>query len=266
MCRGFYAKTMSPDTTRVPDELTHSFDCHLSGYTSQPETCTLPMTEPSTGPALYISTSLARWETTEPHRFAGDVQINDTVYRRLDPEYFAWLRNRMTVAQRAMKAGGVRAEVFDRLRERFNRLQERTIAQFGEPALKEAIRKLAGTRYQPPHVTRLDTRTITKQSRATTEGARSGGARDHAEVQAIIAATGDRALARGWREKRVWREPGHGNGRTLADALLRPGTRVGKVTRQWIEIISPPPHENILRFYNPDVEQPWIVRVNRERK
>ena len=44
-------------------------------------------------------------------------------------------------------------------------------------------------------------------------------------------------------------------------ALLRPGTRIGQITRQWIEIISPPPHENTLRFYNPDVEQPWVKCV-----
>jgi hypothetical protein len=205
------------------------------------------------GVQLFVSTSLAQWETT-----ARDFQIDDTVYRRLDPEYFAWLRGRMTVAQRGLKAGAIRPEVFDQLRERFNRLQERAIAIFGEPALKEAIRKLAGTRYQPPHVMRLDMRTIPKQSRAPTERARSGGVRDDAEVQAIIAAVGDWALARGWREKRVWGEPGQRNGGTLADALRRPGTRIGQVTRQWIEIIGPPPHENILRLYNPDVEQPWV--------
>ena len=44
-------------------------------------------------------------------------------------------------------------------------------------------------------------------------------------------------------------------------ALLRPGTRIGQITRQWIEIISPPPHENTLRLYNPDVEQPWVKCV-----
>ena len=38
------------------------------------------------GVQLFVSTSLAQWETTEPHRIARDSQIDDTVYRRLDPE------------------------------------------------------------------------------------------------------------------------------------------------------------------------------------
>ena len=50
---------------------------------------------------LFVSTALARWVTHEPERIARDFQINDTVYRRLDPEYYAWLRSRMNLAQLA---------------------------------------------------------------------------------------------------------------------------------------------------------------------
>jgi hypothetical protein len=42
--------------------------------------------------------------------------------------------------------------------------------------------------------------------------------------------------------------------------------RIGEVTRQSIELIGPPPSATRTRFYNPDVEQPWIVRINREGK
>jgi hypothetical protein len=42
--------------------------------------------------------------------------------------------------------------------------------------------------------------------------------------------------------------------------------RIGEVTRQSIELIGPPPMEMRTRFYNPDVEQPWIIRINREEK
>jgi hypothetical protein len=207
--------------------------------------------------AVYVSPSLAQWETTESYRIARDLQIHDTIYRRLDPEYFAWLRKRMKIAQRALAAGAIHPAVFDRLRERFNRVQEQAIAILGEPALKEAIRKLPGTRYRPPRVYRPDTWTVSKQSGTTTESVWPSGVRDQAEVRAIIAAVRDRALALGWHEERVCGEPGQRNGRTLAGSLRRPGTRVGQVTRRWIEIIGPPPHENVLRFYNPDVEQPW---------
>ncbi len=33
--------------------------------------------------------------------------------------------------------------------------------------------------------------------------------------------------------------------------------RIGEITCQSIEIVGPPPRETVLRFYNPDVEQPW---------
>ena len=36
---------------------------------------------------------------------------------------------------------------------------------------------------------------------------------------------------------------------------------IGEVTPQSIELIGMPPMETWLRFYNPDVEQPWIRRT-----
>lgn len=35
-----------------------------------------------------------------------------------------------------------------------------------------------------------------------------------------------------------------------------------EVTRQSIELIGPPPSETRTRFYNPDVEQPWVKPVS----
>ena len=54
---------------------------------------------------LFASTSLATWSTPSPEQFARDFQINNTVYRRLDPEYYAWLRARMVVAKKAAVTG-----------------------------------------------------------------------------------------------------------------------------------------------------------------
>ena len=42
--------------------------------------------------------------------------------------------------------------------------------------------------------------------------------------------------------------------------FLEDDQRIGEVTRQSIEIIGPPPKENRLRFYNPDVDQPWLKK------
>ena len=69
---------------------------------------------------LFVSTSLATWTTANPERFARDFQINDTVYRRLDPEYYVWLRSRMVVAKRSTTTGHLDAAAFEDLRVRFN--------------------------------------------------------------------------------------------------------------------------------------------------
>ena len=51
----------------------------------------------------YAVTNLESWETDEPHHYARDVGIDGTCFRRLDPDYYAWLRHKMELAK---KAGG----------------------------------------------------------------------------------------------------------------------------------------------------------------
>ena len=47
---------------------------------------------------------------------------------------------------------------------------------------------------------------------------------------------------------------------------LKPGNRIGDVSKRSIEIICPPPREVRVHFYNPDVEQPWVSRVGSDGK
>ena len=54
---------------------------------------------------LFVSTALDTWFTEHAAAFACDVQIDDIAYRRLDPEYYAWLRSRMMLAKKAATAG-----------------------------------------------------------------------------------------------------------------------------------------------------------------
>lgn len=99
---------------------------------------------------MFVSTCLRTWTTDRPSIFARDVQINDTAYRRLDPEYFAWLRSKMTMAKLATNAGQISREAFDALREKFNIIQDWAIRRFGEPALLAAVRGLDTRTYEPP--------------------------------------------------------------------------------------------------------------------
>ena len=87
-----------------------------------------------------------------------------------------------------------------------------------------------------------------------------------AEAVAVVDAIRDEALALGWTVESLY---GTGNstralfGKACGLAgLLKPTHRIGEVTRQSIEIILPNGARQ--RFYNPDVEQPWLRRVKSE--
>jgi hypothetical protein len=206
--------------------------------------------------ALFVSTVLGSWTTDQPTVFARDVQINVTAYRRVDPEYYAWLRSRMNLARSAHQAGQIAGEAFDELRSKFNAVHEWALEHFGERALAYAVRNLDARDCQPP-VAEPDTP-------AHDNGRRNpiadGGS---AESTAMVDAICERALALGWERERLY---GTGRGRLFSQdrglvSFLRPGDRVGEVWLQSIEIIGPPPTEVRQRFYNPDVDQPWVRRV-----
>lgn len=204
---------------------------------------------------IFVSTSLDVWSTNEPERFARDFQINDTVYRRLDPEYYAWLRSRMAVAKRAATAGKLDAATFEDLRVRFNAVHEWAVEHLGEERLLEAVRTMRATEYAPP--VRED-----DGPRIPPPRPRDG---NHISPEAIamVDAISEQALSLGWKRERL-----HGAGRRgIFDpqrglvCFLKPGDRIGEVTAQSIEIIRALPTEVRHRFYNPDVDQPWIRRI-----
>ena len=112
---------------------------------------------------LYVSTALDTWCTDHPEMFARDFQINDTCYRRLDPEYFAWLRSGMVRANAAAVGGRIPVAAFDDARARFNAIQEWAIEHHGEPVSLEAIRRLRPETYPLPVVEPLAPATSSAQ-------------------------------------------------------------------------------------------------------
>ena len=99
---------------------------------------------------LWVSTDLKTWCPRDPGFIARDCQINDRCYRRLDPEYFAWLKLRMHAVKAAVDAGRVPAEAFDELRQRFNDVQVRAIGLSVSRVLLDALRTLDLEKYRPP--------------------------------------------------------------------------------------------------------------------
>jgi hypothetical protein len=191
---------------------------------------------------LFVSTALQPWQPAHPELIARDCGINGTVFRRLDPEYYAWLRFRMHIAQMAAKAGQLDASEFDRLRASFNRVHAWAMERFERAALEEAIRTLDARHYEPPQA-------IQDAPRRELDAGLEAQAHAAAQVDAVR----ERALALGWSEERLYT-------RGLV-ALLHPSEQIGTVTREAIEIILPSGVRQ--HFYNPDVEQPWIRRAKK---
>ena len=212
------------------------------------------------GVQLFVSTALDSWSTDQGAAFARDVQVDDVAYRRLDPEYYAWLRSRMALAQKAASAGHLDAAAFEDLRVRFNAVHEWAVQHFGEQQLLAAIRAPRAGEYEPPIVEDESPHATLSRRRVSA---------DHIcpEITAMVDAIRDQALSAGWKQERLYST---GNGtldpqRGLV-CYLKPGDRIGEVTAQSIEIIHPLPSEVRHRFYNPDAEQPWIIRTAAEKK
>ena len=211
---------------------------------------------------LFVSTALDIWFTEQPAAFARDVQIDDIAYRRLGPEYYAWLRSRMILAQKAVTAGHLDSGAFEALRVRFKAVHEWAVEHLGEEQLLAAVRTLLAGDYSPPVPEDDGPRVPMPRAR------KSGNDRIPPEAMAMVGAIRERALSLGWQHEWLY---GIGN-RGIFDprrglaCFLKAGDRIGEVTQQSIEIIGPPPTEVRQRFYNPDVDQPWIKRIDTGKK
>ena len=210
---------------------------------------------------LFVSTALDKWFTEHAAAFARDVQIDDIAYRRLDPEYYAWLRSRMMLAKLAASAGQIGIDAFDELRHRFNTIHQWALDRFGEAALIGAARGFGHREYTPP-VAEPE-----PQYRAIVPACTDRNTVAFSpESAALVDAIRDRALALGWTHESLYQTRGSlrfplGSDYGLV-CYLKPGDRIGDVTTHSIEIILP---NNIRqRLYNPNVDQPWIRRVSRE--
>lgn len=98
---------------------------------------------------LYVSTVLDAWETSALG-FDQAAICEHCGYRRLDPEYYAWLRSRMEVAKQAWERGQLVPLQYQELRRRFNEVHIWAARQFGEEKLLAAVRSLDPKEYHPP--------------------------------------------------------------------------------------------------------------------
>jgi hypothetical protein len=84
------------------------------------------------------------------------------------------------------------------------------------------------------------------------------------EAMALVDSISEQALSQGWKRQRLYAA---GGGRIFSPerglvCFLKAGDRIGEVTLHSIEIIHPLPSEVRHRFYNPDVDQPWVKKID----
>lgn len=209
--------------------------------------------------ALWVSTDLKTWQPSDPSFIGPDCALNDRWYRRLDPAYFAWLRHRMLLVKAAADNGRVDGEAFHEARQRFNVIQDRAIAMFGEPALLEGVRTLDADLYRPPMPDQFEKMKLAEPVLASSRAKRERIAR----ARGLVDEVRDQALALGWSMDRLyfWDEARPWDAKSGLICYVGAQHRLGRVTGQWIELIGPAPAEPRTRFYNPEVEQPWVKRI-----
>jgi len=222
------------------------------------ETFATAVQSPRSGSTLFVSTSLATWTTANPQQFARDFQLNDTVYRRLDPEYYAWLRSRMVVAKRAATCGHLSPAAFEDLRVRFNAVHEWAVEHYGDAPLLVVVRTFRSGNYKPPMAEDAVPRVPVPCARKSAADGISS------DALALVDSISEQALSLGWMRHRLY---AGGGSRIFAPerglvCFLKAGDRIGEVTIQSIEIIHPLPSEVRHRFYNPDVDQPWVKKID----
>jgi hypothetical protein len=215
---------------------------------------------------LFVATDLEfrkfDWVRTNDR----DRESEGKIFRRLDPEYFAWLRSRMVAARSAHNAGKLPDKTWDLLRERFNRVQELAVEEFGEKALQKAVHCLNPKTYDAPSAKQQKKDWIYPAGEAW-KCKQPVTSQALAKVDAIR----DEAMACGWSEARLYQNQGRfrfpcGQDYGLV-CFVDEDREIGAVTRQFIEIIHGvnTPRPNTLRFHNPDVSQPWLKKVETEK-
>ena len=217
------------------------------------------MTTTRTGACYFASTGLDLRQLDRPDEQPRDIFIEDVCYRKVDPEYFAWLRHQMEAAKKRFETGQLPKAAWGELRGRFNKLQEWAIGHYGRESLKTAVRELIPSTYAPPVNRQPEPHIFPKTGDWKLSQPVSPKA--ICKVDAIR----EEAQAKGWSEARLYQNRGRitfpcGQDWGLV-CFLGPGDALGKITKTHIEIIHDcGGRKSSLRFANSDVFPPRIPR------
>ena len=222
---------------------------------------------------IYISSNLEKKEKKEEvyrgidgqNNVINQIVDNGKVYIPLTLPVYAWLRQQMDKAHMAYKSGRLAEDSWGKLRERFYPVHDWAVGTYGQDAIGEAIKAPQAN----PFVAAVNTIQADTWSQDSGHCYPTDTDCLHSHIvsvgaMAMVNAIQTKAIASGWAEKRLYQNRGkfkfpYGNDYGLI-CFLNEGQRIGEITSQSIEIISLPPWNNRLRFYNQDAELPWMKK------
>ncbi|MFB3883539.1 MAG: hypothetical protein ACE149_19915 [Armatimonadota bacterium] len=232
--------------------------------TTETRTAASQLAQPS---LLYVSTELETWETTTPGPDQDEV-CERCGFRRLDPEYYAWLRHRMTVAQHFRRSGRLSAAQYQTWRARFNAIHAWAITRFGESVLISAVETLDPKGYDPPRIEDWEPAPRAEPAVTPPHIYPAGGAWSFTESVAPeglakVDAIREQALTLGWTEAGLYQNRGRYRFPVGGDygvvCFLHSEDQIGEITAHFIEIVRP--NGSRLRYYNRAASRP-LFRSN----
>jgi hypothetical protein len=221
----------------------------------------MPESQKTVSTDLFVATDL---DAQQLGGKASDIVHGGKIYRRLSPDYFAWLRSRMQTAQAAFRNKQLLPAKWNALRQRFNFIQEQAIALFGKRALKMACENLDVSQYMPPKIQRTETaQRWLYPKNETLPFAADVDSCAVAKVDAIRI----QAMDLGWTEAQLYQNQGRlrfpcGEHYGLI-CFVRGDRNISGMTESYIEIIhgAGTSREHVLKFHNSKVSQPWMKNM-----
>ena len=230
----------------------------------------------------YVASDLRVVQLSAPEAGQQDVMIEGVWHRRLDAQYFVWIEQRVELARKLTMLGKIKQPAFDVLMSRYWTVKRWVDENLGVDKLKAARKLFDAGEYTLPPACSPNTDGPAAQSISSSSsvnpGATSSNTTSHQyptegdwkftrhvppEAVAKVDVIRDRALACGWTEARLYQNRGNlrypcGDEWGLVCAL-DDGETIGEVTRRYIEIVCR--SGVVQKFFNMDVDQPWIKRV-----
>ena len=194
---------------------------------------------------LFIATDLS---TLTGSYSTFEVIVGGKTYRRIDPEYYAWLRSKIELAKKKLDG-----RTYQDLRSRFMEIHRQAIDQFGVDTLKSATQHFDIRTYNPPG--KQSTLYLPDYQDPTgdyPEFKFTQKVRCYALVE--VDRIQDEATHAGWSEAELYQNRGRFRFPCGQDfgivCSVDPGQRLGQITPEKIELITIGGHS--LHFYRRD--------------